>query len=79
MVELLAAVPCFPVADIAATMRWYEDQLGFIGDPFPAAEPYVFAIVCRNDIEIMLQRIQGYQKPDLYQLITYNFKQAAPR
>jgi uncharacterized glyoxalase superfamily protein PhnB len=68
MAELLAAVPCFTVADIAATMRWYEEQLGFISDPFPAAEPYVFAIVYRNDIEIMLQRIEGYQKPDLYQL-----------
>lgn len=42
MAELLAAVPCFPVADITATMRWYEEQLGFISDPFPGAERYVF-------------------------------------
>ena len=28
----------------------------------------MFAIVYRDDIEIMLQRIEGYQKPDLYNL-----------
>lgn len=49
-------------------MRWYEDQLGFAGDPFPEKEPYVFAILRRDDVEIMLQRIEGYQKPDIYQL-----------
>ena len=49
-------------------IRWYEEQLGFIGDPFPSAEPYVFAILRRDDVEIMLQRIEGYQKPDLYSL-----------
>ena len=68
MAEFRSAVPCFAVDDIGATIRWYEEQLGFIGDPFPAAEPYVFAILVRDDIEIMLQRVEGYQKPDIYQL-----------
>ena len=66
MAELLSLAACFPVADISATIRWYEEELGFIGDPFPAHEPYVFAILSRDDVEIMLQRVDGYQKPNLY-------------
>lgn len=64
MFESLAA--CFPVADISSTIKWYEEQLAFTGDPFPDREPYVFAILRRDDIEIFLQRVEGYQKPDLY-------------
>lgn len=66
MAELRTVAACFPVADISATIRWYEEQLGFIGDPFPDSEPYVFAILRRDDVEIFLQRIVGYEKPDLY-------------
>ena len=66
MAELRSVAVCFPVADISATIRWYEEQLGFIGDPFPPAGQYVFAILRRDDIEIMLQRVEGYEKPDLY-------------
>ncbi|HEU4435378.1 MAG TPA: VOC family protein [Pyrinomonadaceae bacterium] len=64
MFESLAA--CFPVADISSTIKWYEEQFGFTGDPFPDREPYVFAILRRDDVEIFLQRVEGYQKPDLY-------------
>jgi hypothetical protein len=42
--------------------------LGFAGDPFPSHEPYVFGILRRDEIEIMLQRVADYQKPDLYDL-----------
>ena len=66
MAEFHSIAPVFAVADISATIRWYEEQLGFISDPFPAHEPYVFAVVYRDKIEIMLQRVEGYQKPDLY-------------
>ena len=68
MPKLSSVTPCFPVADVGATMRWYEETLGFATDPFPEQEPYVFAMVRRDDVEIMLQRIVGYQKPDLYSL-----------
>ena len=68
MSHLESTTPCFAVADIATTMRWYEEQLGFTPDPFPANEPYVFAILRRDDIEIMLQRLKDYQKPDIYKL-----------
>jgi len=66
MAEFRSAAPCFPVADVGATIRWYEEQLGFIGDPFPSHEPYEFAIVYRDEVEVMLQRLDGYEKPDLY-------------
>jgi uncharacterized glyoxalase superfamily protein PhnB len=60
-------VPCFPVADVGATMPWYEQKLGFSTDSFPKSGSPVFAILFRDNIEIMLQRIEGYEKPDLYQ------------
>jgi predicted enzyme related to lactoylglutathione lyase len=67
MMPVLSAVaPCFSVADVGATMRWYKEQFGFQCDPFPQVEPYLFAILFRDKIEIMLQRIEGYEKPDLY-------------
>ena len=66
MAEFQSLAACFPVADISATITWYEEQLGFIGDPFPDHEPYVFAILRRDNIEIFLQRVEGYQKPDVY-------------
>ena len=59
-------VPVFPVADVGSTMNWYQTKLGFWVDPFPAHEPYVFAILFRDDIEIMLQQVVDYQKPDIY-------------
>ncbi|HLA09711.1 MAG TPA: hypothetical protein VJ023_03775 [Pyrinomonadaceae bacterium] len=64
--QLHTITPCFPVADIAGTMRWYEEHFAFESDPFPSTEPFVFCILRHNDVEIMLQCIEGYQKPDLY-------------
>ena len=68
MPRLCSSAPCFPVADVGATARWYEEHLGFKSYPFPKTEPYVFAILVRDDVEIMLQTIHGYEKPNLYQL-----------
>jgi uncharacterized glyoxalase superfamily protein PhnB len=68
MPKLNKAAPTFPVADVDATIRWYETELGFTSYPFPKKPPYVFASVCRDDVEIMFQKVDGYQKPDLYQL-----------
>ena len=66
MPSLSSVAPCFPVADVSATMRWYEHILGFECFPFPKTEPYAFASMVREKVEIMLQRIDSYQKPDLY-------------
>jgi len=68
MQRLSSSAPCFLVADVGATVRWYETQLGFKSFPFPETEPYSFASLRRDDVEIMLQLLAGYQKPDLYQL-----------
>jgi hypothetical protein len=59
----LAAV--FPVDDVGATARWYRDLLGFRFDHFPAAEPYEWACVLQGQVQIMFQRVPGYEKPDL--------------
>ena len=48
-------------------MRWYSEQLGFRVQAVPEHEPHLFAIMVRDDIEIMLQRIEGYEKPELYE------------
>lgn len=45
--QLTGVTPVFPVADVDATARWYQDVLGFDG------------------VEIFLQRVEGYSKPDL--------------
>lgn len=66
MAKLRKVAAVFPVADICATIKWYEERLGFTGDPFPDCEPYVFGILRRDDVEIFLQRIVRYEKPDLY-------------
>jgi len=63
---LTSAAPCFPAADVGGTMRWYEQKLGFKGYPLPENEPHAFCILVRDQIEIMLQLIEGYQKPDLH-------------
>ena len=68
MPKLRSVAPTFPVADVDATIRWYESVLGFTSYPFPENPPYVFASVCRDEVEIMFQRIEGYQKPNLYHL-----------
>ena len=50
----IAAV--FPVPDVGEAARWYRDNFGFEVDPFPVAEPWSFAILWRDSIQIMLQR-----------------------
>jgi hypothetical protein len=66
MPEYKSVAPVFLVADVGATMRWYQSKLGFRSDPFPSTEPHVFAILFRDHIEIMLQRLENYQKPEDY-------------
>jgi uncharacterized glyoxalase superfamily protein PhnB len=65
-VELTAAAPTFVVADVGATARWYVEALGFrIAGVVPSVEPYVYASLKRDGVELMLLRLAGYQKPDL--------------
>ena len=57
--------PVFVVSDVGATVRWYKQYLGFEYHHFPQNEPWVWANMRRDRIEIMLMRIEGYKKQDL--------------
>lgn len=64
--RVMSAVPTFLVADVAATARWYADQLGFqTAGHVPENPPYVYASLQRDGAEIMLLNLDGYEKPDL--------------
>lgn len=66
MTSFKSVAPTFPVNDVGETIRWYEQTLGFAAHAFPASPPHAFAIVGRDGVEIMFQRLPGYHKPDLY-------------
>lgn len=64
--QMIAAVPTFLVADVAATARWYAEHLRFrTAGHVPDREPYVYASVQRDGAEIMLLNLADYRKPDL--------------
>ena len=50
------AVPLLRVADVARSIQWYQETLGFVGDPFPASPPHAFAILRNGQTEMMLRR-----------------------
>ena len=64
--EYESIVPVFAVADVGSTINWYQTRLGFWSNPFPENEPYVFAILFCDNVEIMLQRVKDFQRPDIY-------------
>ena len=66
MTNFRSVATCFAVANVDKTIEWYEQNLGFSCYPFPANPPYVFGILARDTVEIMLQRVEGYEKPELY-------------
>jgi uncharacterized glyoxalase superfamily protein PhnB len=47
-------------------MRWYQSNFQFTAYPFPESPPHVFCILGKDGVEIMLQGLPGYQKPDVY-------------
>src|SRR5215510_8265674 len=68
-IQMKSGVPTFLAADVASTARWYEQKLGFqIAGTFPKQEPYAYASLQRDAVEIMLLSLAGYQKPDLTDL-----------
>jgi uncharacterized glyoxalase superfamily protein PhnB len=57
---IVGAVPVLPVRDVAASMRWYAEMLGFEGHPFPSQPPHSFAVLTQpTGVEIMLRRVGG--------------------
>ena len=66
--KLRSSNPVFVVDNVEKTMQWYFDILGFEGGGFPkTGPPYVFGIVWRDGVEIMLQRLEGFARPDSYE------------
>jgi catechol 2,3-dioxygenase-like lactoylglutathione lyase family enzyme len=55
MASYQRAVPVLQVANIETSCRWYAEVLGFAAHPFPNNPPYTFAILRREEAEIMLQ------------------------
>ena len=53
---IVQAVPVLEVADVAASIQWYQKMLGFSADPFPDSPPYQFAILRHGQAELMLRR-----------------------
>jgi uncharacterized glyoxalase superfamily protein PhnB len=65
-IQMRSAAPTFLVADVGSTARWYAEHLGFqTAGFFPGTEPYAYASLQREGVEIMLLALAGYQKPDL--------------
>lgn len=66
--KLHSAVPTFLVDNVETTARWYEAELGFRASFHPKQPPFVYAGLQRDNAELMLLRLEGYQKPDLTHL-----------
>lgn len=52
---IVDAIPVLEVVDVAASINWYRDLLGFWASPFPDTPPFDFAILSHGSTEIMLQ------------------------
>ncbi len=69
MSKFQRAVPVLQVTNVERSIDWYANTFGFLPDPFPQQPPYSFAILRRDDSEIMLQCAPGAQRADPKQTI----------
>jgi len=53
--SIVKAIPVLEVADVAVSMTWYREMLGFSADPFPETPPHQFAILRHGQTELMLR------------------------
>jgi catechol 2,3-dioxygenase-like lactoylglutathione lyase family enzyme len=65
MTEFHSACPVFLVPDVAATVRWYGEVLGFEIQTHPESAPFHWAMASRDGVRIMFQWAPDYRKPDL--------------
>lgn len=63
MFTVTHAIPLLRVADVARTVAWYRDVLGFDANTFPAQPPYDFAILFRDGTEIMASCDPEHPRP----------------
>lgn len=67
-IQLRSCVPVFLVDDVNATAAWYREQLGFeTAGIFPQKGPAAWASLQRDGVEIMLQRLTGFRKENVYE------------
>ena len=79
-IRMRSAAPTFLVSDVGNTARWYTKHLGFqVVGAFPDTEPYAYASLQRDGVEIMLLRVAGYEKPNLEALRTEGLWDASIR
>ncbi|HET7614823.1 MAG TPA: VOC family protein [Gemmatimonadaceae bacterium] len=65
-INLRSAAPTFLASDVARTVDWYEENLGFkLAGHFPNEAPYAYASIVRGPVEVMLLSMTDYKKPDL--------------
>lgn len=50
------SVPVLRARDVAETVQWYVQHLGFACDPFPAQAPHEFAILERDGVQLLVRR-----------------------
>jgi uncharacterized glyoxalase superfamily protein PhnB len=54
------------MVDDSKKVKWYSTYLGFDAFAVPESPPHHFCILTKDDVQIFLQQIDGYRKPDLY-------------
>ena len=68
--NLCSSAPVFAAPDVGATAKWYAEHLGFCAAFTPEEPPHAFAILSRDDVEVMLRRCFPPDRPqrdwDLY-------------
>jgi uncharacterized glyoxalase superfamily protein PhnB len=61
--SIAKAVPVLEVADVAVSMNWYREMLGFSADLFPETSPPQFAILRHGQTELMLRCATSKARP----------------
>lgn len=56
MTTFASIVPVVRVSDVARSLAWYRDNLGFEADPQPADAPHDSCALRRDRTELMLRR-----------------------
>ena len=54
--------PVLAVADVDETTAWYQETLGFQGEPWSAVPPYEFAMLKRDTVQIFFQKADVLHK-----------------
>lgn len=56
MLTFNSIVPVLRVSDVARSITWYRDNLGFVPDPSPEEAPHESCVLRRDRTELMLRR-----------------------